>query len=626
MNIGDNNLNVNDKVPPIEEQLSTHRIYNIEKIDRINTDGRDFDGECFVGARGPLKSSPERIERFSFPNSEVFDKKAIGSGNIGESFRPFTSGAGRNYAFTQLENGLIVGEQRFENQTAVLQFSPASKQLYVSKTNPLNKNELLELKMPDDFMLFATAVNTLIAYTAPDGVMGKEMQKAYNTVADYLDAPNPEKFLQDLKDRELARLQKEKPGDTQAINNLQDKDLDKIRKEFIFKDYHLALCRVYNTEHRKGPDEEVSFINLKDVRTIAASSKIQDGDLLKSDVESIGIWGEKDFEYFKDSAPKNQPAQELDLNKTNDLINAFAVNEVSPEERELIARSGWCITEKFKHLLNNVSIAVCENRIRREEEPNALIPTPTGVWVGPSGCGKSETAKYMAKFLGLEFRTLMCQPTTGYEDLIASHELINNGMNTTFQYTAITETLMHGGVCLIDEVDKLGNPGVLVTLNNALSDGEIEVPIEGGGAKKIQVHPDAIIIFAGNLGHRGSKPTPASINDRAANEALKYYFPRPKPTEMQEWLSVSPYYKICLQRAIQRDNLSEGDVKTIQETIKNFTIELDSWEESDRIAYRLYESLVLNALRFMPDYPTFGEAFQAARDYLQIDNPDLRRA
>lgn len=107
--------------------------------------------------------------------------------------------------------------------------------------------------------------------------------------------------------------------------------------------------------------------------------------------------------------------------------------------------------------------------------------------VGPAGTGKSTIPQQIADQMGLEFSAVSCGTTDAKFDYVGYRD--GHGV---LHSTSFRERYEFGGVMLLDEMDN-ASPDVLVTLNQALSNGQMAYP-----DKMVTMHPDFICIGAGN--------------------------------------------------------------------------------------------------------------------------------
>lgn len=125
-----------------------------------------------------------------------------------------------------------------------------------------------------------------------------------------------------------------------------------------------------------------------------------------------------------------------------------------------------------------------------EAASEAGIPT----WLhGEAGSGKSTAAERIAKWKGIEFRSVSLCPTTSKSDLLGYRDAQGQ-----YNSTAFREVYANGGVFLFDEIDN-AHPSSLALINHALANGDAEFP-DG----KVDRHPEAIVIAAANTLGKGA--------------------------------------------------------------------------------------------------------------------------
>lgn len=107
--------------------------------------------------------------------------------------------------------------------------------------------------------------------------------------------------------------------------------------------------------------------------------------------------------------------------------------------------------------------------------------------VGPAGTGKSTIPAQIAEQMGLEFSAVSCGTTDAKFDYVGFRD--GHGV---LHSTSFRDRYENGGVMLLDEMDN-ASPDVLVTLNQALSNGIMAFP-----DKMVKKHPDFILVAAGN--------------------------------------------------------------------------------------------------------------------------------
>lgn len=90
--------------------------------------------------------------------------------------------------------------------------------------------------------------------------------------------------------------------------------------------------------------------------------------------------------------------------------------------------------------------------------------------VGPPGTGKSTIAAHAAQALALPYGSISLDPTLPPSRLFGYQDAAGNYVSTVFR-----QVYEHGGVFLFDEMDN-GHPGVLASINQALSNGHCAFP------------------------------------------------------------------------------------------------------------------------------------------------------
>jgi len=135
---------------------------------------------------------------------------------------------------------------------------------------------------------------------------------------------------------------------------------------------------------------------------------------------------------------------------------------------------------------------------------------------GPAGTGKSSAAKNAASSLGLAFGS------TGKVD--SKYDLVGfRDAHGRVVRTAFREVWEHGGLFLLDEMDR-SDPSAVLALNNGLATGALDFP-DGTVTK----HPSTVIVAGGNTRLSGGDRTytgavaqDASVADRFAFLAWGY--------------------------------------------------------------------------------------------------------
>lgn len=90
--------------------------------------------------------------------------------------------------------------------------------------------------------------------------------------------------------------------------------------------------------------------------------------------------------------------------------------------------------------------------------------------VGPPGTGKSTIAAHAAKALALPYGSISLDPTLPPSRLFGYQDANGNYVSTVFR-----EVYENGGVFLFDELDN-GHPGIIASINQALSNGHCAFP------------------------------------------------------------------------------------------------------------------------------------------------------
>jgi hypothetical protein len=157
--------------------------------------------------------------------------------------------------------------------------------------------------------------------------------------------------------------------------------------------------------------------------------------------------------------------------------------------------------------------------LHHERFPALLRYLSAGLHVylhGPAGSGKSSAAAAAAKALGLAFAS--SGKVDSKYDLIGFRDAHGRVVRTPFR-----EVWEHGGVFLLDELDR-SDPSAVLALNNGLATGALDFP-DG----TISKHPTTLIIGGGNTRlagadrqYVGAIAQDASVQDRFAFLAWGY--------------------------------------------------------------------------------------------------------
>lgn len=135
---------------------------------------------------------------------------------------------------------------------------------------------------------------------------------------------------------------------------------------------------------------------------------------------------------------------------------------------------------------------------------------------GPAGTGKSSAAKNAASALGLAFGS------TGKVD--SKYDLVGfRDAHGRVVRTAFREVWEHGGLFLLDEMDR-SDPSAVLALNNGLATGLLDFP-----DATVAKHPSTVIVAGGNTRLSGGDRTytgavaqDASVADRFAFLSWSY--------------------------------------------------------------------------------------------------------
>ena len=134
--------------------------------------------------------------------------------------------------------------------------------------------------------------------------------------------------------------------------------------------------------------------------------------------------------------------------------------------------------------------------------------------LGERGTGKTHAAEQLARVMGLRFTALSMSGGTTERAFHGAVRLVNGSM--VWQPSAFLEYFAHGGVFLVDELDKADST-VATSLNMALANGYC-VPVDSG--VRIDRHQDCIVIAAANA--LGSSRTYTASNRLDASTVERF--------------------------------------------------------------------------------------------------------
>lgn len=196
---------------------------------------------------------------------------------------------------------------------------------------------------------------------------------------------------------------------------------------------------------------------------------------------------------------------------------------------------------------------------------SAIARIPAWLY-GEAGSGKSSAAENLADDFGFEFRSISLCPTTSKSDLMGYRDAEGK-----YNRTAFRDTYEEGGVFLFDEIDN-AHPSSLAIINHALANNIAEFP-----DKKVERHPDAVIVAAANTIGRGANAqyVGRAVIDAATRDRFVYV-----PWDIDEDLE---------ERIIGVDasfdgetrpiNISEGGIPTPKEWLRIVRTHRDAIEQ-----------------------------------------------
>ncbi len=155
--------------------------------------------------------------------------------------------------------------------------------------------------------------------------------------------------------------------------------------------------------------------------------------------------------------------------------------------------------------------------------------------VGEAGTGKSYAVAQVQAML----QAAKLQSSKAYGEIICFADMTRGDLlgnvkygvggkgSIEWQRSGLVKPLLEGGVAFVDEIDK-ADPAVLVLLNGVLASRTVINPATG---EVLKVHPQAVIIAAGNTGghsmggaYKAAQIQDASLLDRFAATVVKFGF------------------------------------------------------------------------------------------------------
>lgn len=178
---------------------------------------------------------------------------------------------------------------------------------------------------------------------------------------------------------------------------------------------------------------------------------------------------------------QNQPQAAIDEDQVKDMIEA-ALDKRPAHKIEVTNWAGAVkklegVHPAFETVLNLI-------------EPLPVKDRNIALW-GDASSGKSWLSEQVAEALSLPFYFMGMQETK-YDffgvKLPATGEIVD---------TPLTQAWRHGGVCLLDDIERSGRKA-LTALNNAFASGKMDLAHLGGSVEPVERHPDCIILATMN--------------------------------------------------------------------------------------------------------------------------------
>ena len=176
-----------------------------------------------------------------------------------------------------------------------------------------------------------------------------------------------------------------------------------------------------------------------------------------------------------------RPVSESDVRAiVSDMLAGMPAAAGAPQSLSITINDLPGITVDTQHTSFPLLLAVC----------TARVPC---MMVGPAGSGKTSAAIAVAKAMGLTFHSTACN-----EQMSPAGLLGFTHANGGYVRTAFREAYEHGGIFLLDEMDR-GRPAVLTALNMALANGHMTFP-----DLTIERHADFIVLAGCNTYGNGA--------------------------------------------------------------------------------------------------------------------------
>jgi MoxR-like ATPase len=258
--------------------------------------------------------------------------------------------------------------------------------------------------------------------------------------------------------------------------------------------YFVTAYAAIKTEQDSAPSKESG-----DAPPPTEERKYEDGEPRPAKRERGGV--PASLETFGEFGKAIHNAIENAIDTATTKTEAIrVVNITVPGYTPVQLPEGEVVHEQFKDLLFRMT---------------TLAPNQRQVLLlGERGTGKTHAAEQLARTLGLRFTALSMSGGTTERAFHGAVRLIDGSM--IWQPSAFLEYFAHGGVFLVDELDKADST-VATSLNMALANGYC-VPVDSG--VRINRHRDCIVIAAANA--LGSSRTYTASNRLDASTVERF--------------------------------------------------------------------------------------------------------